>query len=213
MIDCRDLQRRAARRAICVSGVDHGHERRAGLYAQSTSEAKPAFLTDIWRGRNRAAKARAEVKLTSALSAEYSRGLNGTTERRPFAHLSLRGRRGERDLLAARSRESGEVREERRDLERHVFPGGGQGHRLGFRQFHLIGPGIELDASAERKRGNLIGALADPVAVRKPAAPTCGCSCPRRSCCPDAGESGWADREHVPARPSEIVRQLPSLSL
>ena len=47
-------------------------------------------------------------------------------------------------------------RHERRDFKRHLLASGKQRNGLGLQQFHVVGPRIELDASAERKSGDLI---------------------------------------------------------
>src|SRR5580704_13292358 len=73
--------------------------------------------------------------------------------------FSLRSGRGKCDLLAARTRESGEIGEKWSELEGHLFLRRSEGHRLCLRQFHLVRVGIQLDASSQGKRGNLIGAL------------------------------------------------------
>ena len=68
--------------------------------------------------------------------------------------LLLRGlRQGSRRLASDRPgfTFARQIEDKRGDLKGHLLAFGHRAHRLGFEHFQLIAPGIDLDASAERK--------------------------------------------------------------
>ena len=70
-----------------------------------------------------------------------------------------RGRGGcERDFFSACGKPCQE-REERGDVKLPFFVRRGQGHSLGLGEFHLIAPGVDFDAAAQRQSCDLVEAF------------------------------------------------------
>jgi hypothetical protein len=80
---------------------------------------------------------------------------NSRTRYSPFSLLLACGSLSR--LLRAWSAEPGQERIEGRHFKWHFLRGRSQRDRLGLDQFELIAPGINLDAAAERKSGDLVG--------------------------------------------------------